>query len=479
MLQDTHAARTDRPARLRRFPLLASGATALGTLALLGLSEGCQFEPRRPVVHFELSDATRAVDADTGEPLVPLVIQDQIRGSLEMLFGTPSNPGYMLLAEWQEGDTFDPNWPTYAIGDNGSGEFEQADFEDFAAGNRVRLARPLAAIEAGRYEDVVAPDSAPELARKWAGLLAETAPEARGDEFQTAARELFQTWYPSLSDSAELYRQQCLHCHGAEGGGNGPTADFLDPRPRDYRRGVFKFTPLRNKAVPRRRDLFHILDQGVTGTAMPSFRRFSRAELEGLVDYVRLLSMRGMVEYALATAFELDGFLSAEAVTENYRDVFAKWQRSEQQAGELVVAWEGGVPAPSPESIARGRELFMDATKGNCLSCHGETGRGDGLSAFTTDPQTGAKVEAYMDDWGVPIRPRNLTQGILRGGRRPIDIFRRIKAGINGTPMPALEGVIPDEDVWAIVHFVGTLTEGGLFYPELGAHAAPQEAGQH
>ena len=178
----------------------------------------------------------------------------------------------MLLSQWQEGDTFDPNWPTYAVGDNGSGEFGDADFEDFAAGNRVRLSRQLAAVDAGRYEDVVAPDAAPELARKWAELLAETAPEARGDEFKTAARELFETWYPSLSDSAEFYRQQCLHCHGAEGGGNGPTADFLDPRPRDYRKGVFKFTPLRNKAVPRRQDLYSILDEGVTGTAMPSFR---------------------------------------------------------------------------------------------------------------------------------------------------------------------------------------------------------------
>jgi mono/diheme cytochrome c family protein len=476
MPQDPTAARADRSARTRRLPLLLSGASAFGTLALLGLAEGCHFEPVRPVVHFELADATRAVDEESGQPRVPPVIQDQIRGSLEMLFGTPSNPGYMKLAEWQD-EGFNPNWPQYEVGDDGSGEFDEADLEDFAAGNRVRLARPLAAIEAGRYQDVVVPDSAPDLAADWAELLAGTAPEARGDEFRAEAVALFEGWYPTLRDSAELYRQQCLHCHGAEGGGNGPTADFLDPRPRDYRKGVFKFTPLRNKAVPRRADLYRILDEGVTGTAMPSFRRFSRAELEGLVDYVRLLSMRGMVENALVTTYELDEFLGAEAVLESYRDVFEKWQKSEQQPGELVVAWEGSVPAPTPESIARGRELFMDAKTGNCMSCHGETGRGDGLSAFTTNPQTGEKVEAYLDDWGVPIRPRNLTQGILRGGRRPIDIFRRIKAGINGTPMPALEGVIPDEDVWSIVHFVGTLTEGGLFYPELGAHEAPSASG--
>lgn len=478
MPQDTHAARAERPAPSRRFSLLVSGATALCALALLGLSEGCRIEPVRPVVHFDLADATRALDPDTGEPKVPPMVQDQIRGSLEMLFGTPSNPGYMLLAEWQD-DGFDPNWPSYPVGENGSGEFGEEDVEDFAHGNRVRLARPLEAIAAGQYEKVVVPDSAPALAADWARMLAETPPDARDAEFQASARDLFENWYPRLSDSAELYRQQCLHCHGAEGGGDGPTADFLNPRPRDYRKGVFKFTPLRNKAVPRRRDLYHILDQGVSGTAMPSFRRFSRAELEGLVDYVRLLAMRGMVENALATTYELDEYLSAEAVTESYVDVFAKWRKSETEQGDLVVAWGGEVPAPTAESIARGRELFMDAKTGNCQSCHGETGRGDGVSAFTTNPETGAQVEAYMDDWGRPIRPRNLTQGVLRGGRRPIDIFRRIKAGINGTPMPALEGVISDEDIWSIVHFVGTLTEGGLFYPERSAHVAAQEHPGH
>jgi hypothetical protein len=39
-----------------------------------------------------------------------------------------------------------------------------------------------------------------------------------------------------------LYRLHCLHCHGVSGAGDGPTAPFLYPRPRDYRKGLFKFT---------------------------------------------------------------------------------------------------------------------------------------------------------------------------------------------------------------------------------------------
>ena len=51
-----------------------------------------------------------------------------------------------------------------------------------------------------------------------------------------------------------LYREHCAHCHGITGDGNGPTAAFLNPYPRDYRPGKFKFksTPIGLKADARR-----------------------------------------------------------------------------------------------------------------------------------------------------------------------------------------------------------------------------------
>ena len=47
-------------------------------------------------------------------------------------------------------------------------------------------------------------------------------------------------------NSTGLYRQHCAHCHGITGDGAGPTAAFLNPYPRDYRAGKFKFrsTPI-------------------------------------------------------------------------------------------------------------------------------------------------------------------------------------------------------------------------------------------
>ena len=431
---------------------------SLGAAGALTLVMACQYDPEPPVLHYSLSEDTLALD-EYGRPIVPGKVREHILGSLEMLFGSPAHPQYMLLAEWADAG-FDPNYPQFPADDMGSGELD-GEWDAIVADNTRRFAEQLAHIDAGEYESVKTPRGAPDLRAEWADLLATQADFEQAEEFRGEARRLFEEYYPTLRDSSELYRTQCLHCHGTEGGGNGPTADFLDPRPRDYRLGVFKFTALKDKANPRREDLYRILSQGVTGTAMPSFMRFSRSELHGLVDYVRLLSIRGMVERDLRVTYENEDPLTPEYVAESYKSIWERWQR----ASESVIAYDGEVPAPTPEGIARGRELFMDAGKGNCQSCHGASGRGNGDSAFVTD-EHGDRM-AKPDDWGNSIMPRNLRLGINRGGSRPIDIYRRIYAGINGTQMPALgeskdadgNPLLTPEELWNIVHYVRSLGE--------------------
>src|SRR5262249_27791410 len=68
-----------------------------------------------------------------------------------------------------------------------------------------------------------------------------------------------------------LYRRNCLHCHGVSGAGDGPTAPFLYPPPRDYRRGIFKFTSTPYMARPARDDLRRTIRNGLHGTSMPAF----------------------------------------------------------------------------------------------------------------------------------------------------------------------------------------------------------------
>ena len=97
-----------------------------------------------------------------------------------------------------------------------------------------------------------------------------------------------------------LYRLHCLHCHGVSGAGDGPTAPFLYPRPRDYRKGLFKFTSTPTGVKPTRADLRKTIGYGLHGTSMPAFESLmSAGEIEQVIDYVIFLSMRGETEIGL------------------------------------------------------------------------------------------------------------------------------------------------------------------------------------
>jgi mono/diheme cytochrome c family protein len=280
-----------------------------------------------------------------------------------------------------------------------------------------------------------------------------------------------------------LYRKHCLHCHGVSGAGDGPTAPFLYPRPRDYRKGIFKFTSTApTNARPTRSDLRKTISQGLHGTSMPAFDALMNdPETEQVIDYVVFLSMRGEVENTLIEealiADEKDkDALSAESVAEPVAAVFKKWKDAETQVLNPPIPRV----AATRESVLRGRALFLRLNKtGNqvdCTSCHGAQAVGDGPSfvgqdvfnhvVFGGDPSLmPERLKAYdkttrelweksLDDWGNPLRPNNLNRGVYKGGRRPIDIYWRIAKGINGAKMPNHAQVIEPEKIWDLVNFV-------------------------
>ncbi len=297
-----------------------------------------------------------------------------------------------------------------------------------------------------------------------------------------------------------LYREHCAHCHGISGDGLGPTAAFLNPYPRDYRPGVFKFKSTERADKPTHADLVRILHNGIPGTSMPSFALLSAAQVDALAEYVKYLSIRGETELALMRAFfELDDdaqgtlpetkeFLVGETLT----PIAEKWQAA--AAAQIPVPV---MPADldMTASIAKGRELFY-GDKANCVKCHGPTALGDGQANDYDDwnknvhkitnklvklRESENGLDAGQRTWanefsqvlaGDALRPRtipprNLRQGVYRGGRRPIDLYYRIHAGINGAPMPAAKGTISPEDIWHIVNYIQSLPYD--FDGELGA----------
>lgn len=64
-------------------------------------------------------------------------------------------------------------------------------------------------------------------------LLSDLKLKSQRDKFE---REL------TLKRGQDVYMKRCVQCHGVSGDGNGPVGASMYPRPRDYRRGIFKFT---------------------------------------------------------------------------------------------------------------------------------------------------------------------------------------------------------------------------------------------
>ena len=80
------------------------------------------------------------------------------------------------------------------------------------------------------------------------------------------------TTTPELVERGKaIYFQRCSFCHGLLGDGNGPAADFMDPRPRDFTLGTFKFRTTQSGELPLDEDLFRTVSRGLSGTGMQPF----------------------------------------------------------------------------------------------------------------------------------------------------------------------------------------------------------------
>ncbi len=253
---------------------------------------------------------------------------------------------------------------------------------------------------------------------------------------------------PRLAMGREVWRTQCMHCHGFDGRADTPTADLLEPRPRDFSLGVVKYTSTEAGAPATRDDLERTVRNGLDSTAMSAFRGLPEASLRTVVDYTAWLLVRGDLWTRARAALAED--LTPEAALDRvWESTLEDWRT----APERVVA----VP-PAPRDAAtlveEGRRLWTDPRAG-CADCHGADGRGRGPQAWD------AAAERWLlrDAWGREARPRDLTTGNLLGGRTTPDLYRRIHAGVKGTPMTGRGELLEPREIHALVAWVRRLAE--------------------
>src|SRR5262245_8017468 len=66
---------------------------------------------------------------------------------------------------------------------------------------------------------------------------------------------------PQLALGQRLYGNYCAQCHGDQGGGDGPAARFLYPKPRNFREGRFRVVTTASLG-PSDQDLLHVITRG-------------------------------------------------------------------------------------------------------------------------------------------------------------------------------------------------------------------------
>ncbi|MCA9483511.1 MAG: c-type cytochrome [Nitrospina sp.] len=231
-----------------------------------------------------------------------------------------------------------------------------------------------------------------------------------------------------LEHGKKVYFKRCVWCHGVEGGGDGPSADRLFTRPRNFIQGTFKIRWTDSGQLPRDEDLERTVKNGLPGSAMPAWGEvLSDTEVKAVVQFVKSLVQ--------------DRDFQDEDEDMELMD-FGGHANGQNPWG-VSGPYFKGVPQ---EAIDAGKEVFL---KNKCFECHGGEGRGDGNPTM-------------KDDWGFPIVAADWTQcWNFRGSRRnafdPFNVVRTVSTGINGTPMPNFREKITVEDRWKLAAFVNSL----------------------
>ncbi len=260
----------------------------------------------------------------------------------------------------------------------------------------------------------------------------------------------------------ELYRLRCEACHGEQGMGDGPAAEYMYPKPRDFSLGLFKYKHSPGTILPLDEDLFETIKFGLPGSAMPGWAELlSDEQIRSLIPVIKRFDITAAwaPEEADEDAFDDDGFYQGDGLR-NITEV-------EPLDGQVAY---------SEASVATGREAFLKS----CKECHGGMGRGN--------IESGKKLE---DDWGYRIWPRDLTKPwTWRASQSQLTtenerdatiklIYQRLSIGIPGTPMPAHRAVeegnkdpISLEDRWHIANFVYSLRDTTVKPTESGVITA-------
>jgi len=209
-----------------------------------------------------------------------------------------------------------------------------------------------------------------------------------------------------------VYMKNCVFCHGKRGDGKGEMGLTVQPPPRDFGAGVFKYRSTPSGSLPTNDDLMHTVREGIPDTAMPAFTALPQRDVQTVIEYVKTFS--------------------------------SKWRHPQNYAEAVAIPKPPDWFNDTTEFRRRaeeGRMRFANA----CAPCHGANGNGIG------------SVTNLADSSGTPTPARDLRLPYVRSGRRLEDIYRVLVTGLDGTPMPSFAEGTTETQRWELIAFIKQL----------------------
>jgi len=227
---------------------------------------------------------------------------------------------------------------------------------------------------------------------------------------------------PDVARAGALYQAQCASCHGANGNGQGPLSPNMDPPPID-------FTDRARAAERSPFALYQVIEQGLEGTAMPSFASLPAEDRWALAFYV------GQFAYPPALAPQGESIWRDDAAV---RTAIPDMTALAALTPAALAARVGEEKATAVTAHLRTAPGAVTASEGSPLDI-ARARLADSLAAYRAGDRAAARelaLAAYLEGFE-PVEPMLAT----RNG----DLLRRVEAAMAQLRSAIADGRSPED----------------------------------